>query len=86
VAEAPSPHTSRRRLTSAAGEVAGRAVDEAGVDVDAHHVPLGPHEARHEGGVVARTGADLQNAVPGKQAELREHDRHHRRLGRPSSS
>ena len=45
------------------------------------HVSLRPDDARHECGVVARPGADLENAVPGTQVELREHDRHHRRLG-----
>ena len=45
------------------------------------HVSLRADEPRHQRGVVAGAGADLQHAVPGAQVELREHDRHHRRLG-----
>ena len=78
---APSPHTSSTSRDPGGREVARGTVDELLVDVDGDHVALRTDDPRHERGVVAGAGADLENAVARAQVELREHDRHHRRLG-----
>ena len=71
----------RVEVRAGRGQVVGGGLDQVRVDVDGGHRAGAADHGRHQRGVVAGAGADLQDALARAQAELLEHDRHHRRLG-----
>ncbi len=61
-------------------EVGTRARGDRAVDVDADDAAARADDLRHQRGVVASAGADLEHAVPRPERQLLEHDGHEGRL------